>query len=100
MVGFKTPVNRKYEINMEKFLKKYHILDVYFKKYPVCRHLHSSVDATLEVYNQMFQKELKLRISVQSTLKPIKSLLSIMIIIRKQLKELDRVCLLPLLFAF
>jgi len=53
MVDFKTPVNRKYEINMEKFIKKYHILDVYFKKYPVCRHLHSSVEATLEVYNQI-----------------------------------------------
>jgi len=33
--------------------EKYHIMDVYFKKYPVCRHLHSSIDATIEIYNQM-----------------------------------------------
>lgn len=35
-------------INLENF----HILDVYFKKYPVCRHLHSSVDAALEIMNK------------------------------------------------
>jgi 2-methylcitrate dehydratase PrpD len=39
--------------------KKYHIMDVYFKKYPVCRHLHSTIDATLEIYNQMNLEGLK-----------------------------------------
>jgi 2-methylcitrate dehydratase PrpD len=34
-------------------------MDVYFKKYPVCRHLHSSVDATIEIYNQMISKDVK-----------------------------------------
>jgi 2-methylcitrate dehydratase PrpD len=33
--------------------KLYHILGVYFKKYPVCRHLHSSIDATAEIYKEM-----------------------------------------------
>ena len=33
--------------------KSYHIMGVYFKKYPVCRHLHSSIDATAEIYKQM-----------------------------------------------
>ena len=28
-------------------------MGVYFKKYPVCRHLHSSIDATAEIYKQM-----------------------------------------------
>ncbi len=39
--------------------KKYHIMDVYFKKYPVCRHLHSSIDATIRLYNQMKLKQVK-----------------------------------------
>lgn len=30
-------------------LKGYKILDVYFKIYPVCRHLHSSIDALLQI---------------------------------------------------
>ncbi|AEG18971.1 MmgE/PrpD family protein [Methanobacterium paludis] len=34
-------------------LDKYHISDVYFKKYPVCRHLHSTIDATLDILNQV-----------------------------------------------
>lgn len=32
---------------------KYHIAEVYFKNYPVCRHLHSSVDAAIDVHNKM-----------------------------------------------
>jgi 2-methylcitrate dehydratase PrpD len=39
--------------------KKYHIMNVYFKKYPVCRHLHSSIDATIRLYNQMKLKQVK-----------------------------------------
>jgi 2-methylcitrate dehydratase PrpD len=30
-------------------MDRYHISDVYFKVYPVCRHLHSSIDALLEI---------------------------------------------------
>ena len=30
----------------------FHILDVYFKKYPICRHLHSTIDATLNILNK------------------------------------------------
>jgi len=33
--------------------EKYHIVDVYFKKYPLCRHLHSSIEATVNIYDQM-----------------------------------------------
>jgi 2-methylcitrate dehydratase PrpD len=36
--------------------QNYHILDVYFKKYPVCRHLHSTIDAAVDIYNQMGSK--------------------------------------------
>ena len=51
----------KYQNKAVKILSnhKYHIMDVYFKKYPVCRHLHSSVDAMIEVFNQMVLKEVK-----------------------------------------
>jgi len=34
---------------------KYHILDVYFKKYPLCRHLHSSIDASVALKKAMDQ---------------------------------------------
>jgi len=41
-------------IGGQKFLKKnYNIMDVYFKKYPVCRHLHSSIDAVLNILNEL-----------------------------------------------
>ncbi len=39
--------------------KKYHIMDVYFKKYPACRHLHSAIDATINLYHQMVPKRVK-----------------------------------------
>ncbi len=32
-------------------LAEYQILGVYFKKYPVCRHLHSSIDAIINIMN-------------------------------------------------
>lgn len=46
---------RNYKNKINKILenKKYHITDVYFKKYPICRHLHSSIDAIINIYNQM-----------------------------------------------
>lgn len=31
---------------------KFHILDVYFKRYPVCRHLHSTIDAASSILNE------------------------------------------------
>lgn len=39
--------------NAEKHFKlgDFHILNVYFKKYPVCRHLHSAIDAALNIMN-------------------------------------------------
>lgn len=33
-------------------MDRYHISDVYFKVYPVCRHLHSSIDALLEIVRE------------------------------------------------
>lgn len=33
-------------------LGKWHILNVYFKKYPICRHLHSTIDAVLDILNK------------------------------------------------
>ncbi|MTK64204.1 MAG: MmgE/PrpD family protein [Methanobacterium sp.] len=37
----------------------YHILDVYFKRYPLCRHLHSSIDAALIIKAEMETEGLK-----------------------------------------
>ncbi len=33
-------------------IEDYHISEVYFKIYPVCRHLHSSIDALLQIVNE------------------------------------------------
>ncbi|MGB9979703.1 MmgE/PrpD family protein [Methanobacterium sp.] len=30
----------------------FHIQDIYFKKYPICRHLHSTIDAALGILNK------------------------------------------------
>jgi len=38
-------------MDLEHAHDKYEILRVYFKKYPVCRHLHSSLDSTLSIIN-------------------------------------------------
>jgi len=38
----------KFQLNLGDF----HIKNVYLKKYPVCRHLHSSLDALMEIINQ------------------------------------------------
>ncbi len=38
--------------NMELLMDKFRILEVYFKIYPFCRHLHSSIDALLFIANQ------------------------------------------------
>ncbi|ADZ08679.1 MmgE/PrpD family protein [Methanobacterium lacus] len=32
---------------------RYHILDIYFKQYPLCRHLHSSIDAARFIKDKM-----------------------------------------------
>ena len=43
--------NRK-DFSFEKVLKdvgKVHVRDIYFKKYPFCRHLHSSIDTALKL---------------------------------------------------
>lgn len=42
----------KYSVVKKQFeLGDFHILNVYFKKYPVCRHLHSTIDAALNIIN-------------------------------------------------
>ncbi len=55
------PTIESYENRLDKIIMNgnYHIMDVYFKKYPICRHLHSSVDAAIEIYNQMVSKDVK-----------------------------------------
>jgi 2-methylcitrate dehydratase PrpD len=56
-------VYRNFKDNADKIIenKLYHIMGVYFKRYPVCRHLHSSIDATAEIYNQMKLDNIKAR---------------------------------------
>ncbi|MDD1775420.1 MAG: MmgE/PrpD family protein [Methanobacterium sp.] len=40
------------ETDLDILLKDYKILEVYFKIYPICRHLHSSIDALLELVKE------------------------------------------------
>ena len=52
---------KNYKNRVDKIIadQNYHIMDVYFKKYPICRHLHSSIDATIEIYKEMISKNVK-----------------------------------------
>jgi len=40
------------KIETDSYIEGYKISDVYFKIYPVCRHLHSSIDALLEIIKE------------------------------------------------
>ena len=40
----------------QKDLKKHHINEIYHKKYPFCRHLHSSIDSAIKI-NKHLQKQ-------------------------------------------
>ncbi len=40
-------------------LGKFHIRDVYLKKYPVCRHLHSTIDSAMDILNEINMESLK-----------------------------------------
>jgi 2-methylcitrate dehydratase PrpD len=46
---------RNFEVEMDKIIQdgRYHIMGIYFKIYPVCRHLHSSIDAMADIYYKM-----------------------------------------------
>ena len=59
--GTKSSTVESYKNRADKILanRNYHIMDVYFKKYPVCRHLHSAIDATIEIYNQMISEDVE-----------------------------------------
>lgn len=73
--GFiKAMVNPENLQNMDDLLKdsKYHITEVYFKKYPVCRHLHSSVDAAIDVHNKLTQNGIKTKDIDSVTIKTYK----------------------------
>jgi 2-methylcitrate dehydratase PrpD len=40
-------------------LGKFHIRDVYVKKYPVCRHLHSTIDSVMDILNEINVESIK-----------------------------------------
>ena len=48
--------NSNYKNHLPSYLNenigKFHINEVYFKKYPFCRHIHSSIDAILNIRNK------------------------------------------------
>lgn len=47
--GNNSNVNSNNVASIISNLGKFHINDIYIKKYPVCRHLHSSIDAVLDI---------------------------------------------------
>lgn len=44
------------EINGDLELGKYHILDTYVKEYPICAHIHSSINATKNIIREINSK--------------------------------------------
>lgn len=49
--GFLSAMAKSNTVKKHFKLGNFHILNVYFKKYPVCRHLHSTIDAALNIIN-------------------------------------------------
>ncbi|MEN4019537.1 MAG: MmgE/PrpD family protein [Methanobacterium sp.] len=49
--GFLSAMAKSNTVKKHFELGNFHILNVYFKKYPVCRHLHSTIDAALNIIN-------------------------------------------------
>ena len=50
--------NKNYLKNfLDNEIGKFHINDVYFKKYPFCRHLHSSIDSILAIKRKMITED-------------------------------------------
>ncbi|MBP2046190.1 MmgE/PrpD family protein [Methanobacterium aggregans] len=43
----------------DDLLRNPHILEVYFKKYPLCRHLHSSIDALMAILSEIENDDVK-----------------------------------------
>ena len=50
--GFLSAMGKLNIENNKVDLDNFHILNVYFKKYPVCRHLHSTIDAAIEILDK------------------------------------------------
>ncbi len=48
------------ESDLNSLLGQFHIKDVYFKKYPVCRHLHSAIDSALHIFNEFKVKQINI----------------------------------------
>ena len=41
------------ENQIKSDLGQFHIINVYLKKYPVCRHLHSTIDSAVDILNEL-----------------------------------------------
>lgn len=50
---YETALKNASKDDFKELRTKPHILNVYFKKYPVCRHLHSSIDAVMEILSEI-----------------------------------------------
>lgn len=50
--GFLSAMAESEVLRKQLDIENFHILNVYFKKYPVCRHLHSTIDAALNIINK------------------------------------------------
>lgn len=46
--------------NVTSLLGQFHIKDVYLKRYPVCRHLHSSIDSARQIYKELQLKRINI----------------------------------------
>jgi len=51
--NYETELKNTTKDHLNELITKPHIMDVYFKKYPVCRHLHSPIDAVVEILSEI-----------------------------------------------
>ncbi|MBX7075779.1 MAG: MmgE/PrpD family protein [Methanobacteriaceae archaeon] len=57
---------------MNENFKEFHINEIYHKKYPFCRHIHSTIDSTLNIKKQMIKNEINLDSIDKITIKTYK----------------------------
>ena len=54
-----TGINNEKIENCEKDIKKHHITEIYYKKYPFCRHIHSSIDSAIKINKYLTENKIK-----------------------------------------
>ncbi len=59
-------------LEFKKNLNKHYINEIYYKKYPFCRHLHSSIDSGIKIHEYLLKNNIKTNTIKNITIKTYK----------------------------